>query len=79
MVPLNVYFDIEQLPQGTKLLILLTGMIAWTAEWVAKVAKEVNPKQPDAWTTERVMMEARENAMQVLHVPEMNAPVQTAA
>jgi len=40
-------------------------MIPWTAEWVAKVAKEVNPEQPDAWTTERVMREARENARRV--------------
>ena len=59
MVPGNIYKSLGQ-KSGTRLPLCHTGMIPWTAEFVAGVINE------DAGTEEydvgRVMREARENA-----------------
>ncbi|KIJ43146.1 hypothetical protein M422DRAFT_253649 [Sphaerobolus stellatus SS14] len=69
MVPSNVYRDLDGLKQGSKLPISHTGMIPWTADWVAKVAEQVRgPDCGDLWTVERVMKAGRENAMKVYGV-----------
>ncbi|KAG6826950.1 hypothetical protein H0H92_013787 [Tricholoma furcatifolium] len=53
MVPANLYDSLEGI-KG-KLPLCHTAMLPWTAQFVANVAG-------DAWTAERVMREARENA-----------------
>ncbi|KAG5352401.1 hypothetical protein C0989_002432 [Termitomyces sp. Mn162] len=53
MVPANLYDSLEGI-KG-KLPLCHTAMVPWTAEFVARVAGE-------AWTAEKVMREARENA-----------------
>ncbi|KAF8513332.1 hypothetical protein BU17DRAFT_95482 [Hysterangium stoloniferum] len=71
MIPANLYRDIDQLPSGTKLPLSHTGMIPWTAEWVAKVAMEGKNKEGKdsvVWDVERVMKVARDNARRVYGV-----------
>ena len=68
MVPNNVYDDIPAL-KGKRLPICHTGMIPWTAKFVAGVANEglnatdgVENLQTSVWDADRVMAVARENA-----------------
>jgi len=67
MVPNNVYEDIPL--KGKKLPICHSGMIPWTAKFVARVANEglnstagVENLQTSVWDADRVMAVARENA-----------------
>ncbi len=67
MVPNNVYEDISL--KGKKLPICHSGMIPWTAKFVARVANEgsnsaagVENPQTSVWDADRVMAVARENA-----------------
>jgi TatD DNase family protein len=58
MTPSNLYQAIPHV-KG-RLPICHTGMIPWTAEFVANVANEVGPGQD--WGMEKVMEISRENA-----------------
>jgi len=67
MVPNNIYEDITL--KGKKLPICHSGMIPWTAKFVARVANErlnstigVETPQTSVWDADRVMTVARENA-----------------
>lgn len=58
MVPGNIYKSLPELKSGSKMPLCHTTMLPWTAEFVAEVAREVEP----AYDAERVMREARDNA-----------------
>ena len=58
MVPGNIYKSLG-LKSGTRLPLCHTGMIPWTAEFVAGVIQEDGNNEYDAV---RIMREARENA-----------------
>lgn len=58
MVPANITPQSLGLKSGQKLALSHSGMIPWTAEFVANVAGE-------GWDTERVLAVARENAKAV--------------
>ncbi|KAI5116506.1 hypothetical protein M0805_004669 [Coniferiporia weirii] len=64
MVPGNIYKALQELKSGARLPLCHTGMLPWTAEFVAGVAKEAGAPH-DA---ERVMREARDNARQMYGV-----------
>ncbi|KAF8575864.1 Metallo-dependent hydrolase [Ramaria rubella] len=72
MIPANLYRDLPDLPAGKRLPISHTGMIPWTAEYVAKVASDaaagLEGRNDGEWTVERVMMVARENARMVYKI-----------
>ena len=58
MVPANILTQTLGLKSGQKLPFSHSGMIPWTAEFVANVAGE-------GWDTERVLAVARENTKAV--------------
>lgn len=64
MVPSNIY---ETALKGVKRLPLShSGMIPWTAEFVANVANEARQgSEGEVWDSDRVMRIARENARAV--------------
>jgi TatD DNase family protein len=55
MIPGNIYTAVPSLKGQGRLPICHTGMVPWTADFVAQVAGE-------GWSRERVMHVARDNA-----------------
>ncbi len=74
MVPGNIYKSLQALKSGARLPLCHTGMIPWTAEFVAGVAGGESESRgdeqdvADSWDAVRVMREARENARAVYGV-----------
>lgn len=78
MVPSNIYDSVPAI-KGKRFPICHTAMVPWTAQFVADAIANSTSKttdtptteeQPstDAWTADRVMLEARENAKKVYGV-----------
>ncbi|PCH39015.1 hypothetical protein WOLCODRAFT_141046 [Wolfiporia cocos MD-104 SS10] len=65
MVPANLYGALTDV-KG-RLPLCHTGMIPWTAEFVAAVANE-GGESAQAWSVERVVLEARDNARRMYGV-----------
>jgi TatD DNase family protein len=61
MVPSNLYESLGKEVKG-RLPLCHTGMIPWTAEWVARVLTEAGGS---GWDTKRVLQVARENSRTV--------------
>ncbi|TEB26776.1 Metallo-dependent hydrolase [Coprinellus micaceus] len=79
MVPANIYDSVPAI-KGKRFPVCHTAMVPWTAQFVANAitgppptepaedAATVDATEPNAWTADRVMVEARENARRLYGV-----------
>ena len=72
MVPGNIYKSLAALKSGSRLPICHSGMLPWTAEFVANVIKEAQTADSDGnvieYDTARVILEARKNAKDMYNI-----------